>query len=263
MKLLELVFIPFALATTLGPAWAAPHSDSSTASQANVSINLDWPSPVSDSETYGYLLLERLEYNPNATSGAIQWDLAGWRGGDYDRFWFKSEGLQSGSLNGGGIGDIQALFGRLIAPFFDFQIGLNYEQAWGLNRSASRFQGVLGLQGISPYSFELEPILFVSQSGNISVRVTASRDVILTQRAIVQFRLETQAAIQRVPDFGVEPGFNDLALGIRLRYEFRREVAPYVGVNWNAPLNQNSVFSSNSGPDISGLALVAGIRAWY
>jgi copper resistance protein B len=225
--------------------------------------NSDWPSPVDDSEIYGFFLADLFEYNTSGRAGALEWDFMGWRGGDYNRFWFKSEGEQSGSLLTGGIGDVQALYGRMIAPFFDLQAGVEYYRFWGTNHSAGRFQAVLGLQGLSPYSFEIEPIMFISQAGDVSFRFTASQDFLFTQRAILQFRFETNAAIQSVEQFGIGSGFNDLTLGMRLRYEFRRELAPYIGVTWSALFGGRSSFEQNAGPDVQGVAFVAGIRAWY
>ena len=230
----------------------------------NPKPELEWPSPVNDSEIYGVLLADILEYNSSGRSGALEWDLMGWRGGDTHRFWFKSEGEQSGSLQNGGIGDIQALYGRMISPFFDLQVGLELDGIWGgSNHSASRVRGVLSLQGLVPYSFDVEPILFISQTGDISFRFTAFREFLITQRMILQFRLETNAAVQSVERFGIGSGFNDLTLGMRIRYELSREIAPYLGMTWSALLNDRSNFEKQAGPDVQGVAFVAGVRAWY
>lgn len=222
-----------------------------------------WPSPVEDSRTHGFFLADLLEYNSSSPGGALEWDLLGWRGGDYDRFWFKSSGLQRGTVSDGGTGEVQALFGHLIAPFFDLQAGVSYQRHWGRHPSASRFQGVLSLQGLAPYSFEIEPVLFISQSGDVSVRFTAAQDLLLTQRGIVQFRFEINAALQKVEAFDIGSGVNDLSLGLRLRYEFLRELAPYVGLAWNPRFGESSSFQEQGGPELSGFAIVAGLRAWY
>jgi copper resistance protein B len=231
---------------------------------SNLQEKSNWPSPVDDSETYGALLADLLEYTPSGRSGALQWDLVGWRGKDYNRFWFKSEGKQSTNLSNGGVGEIQALYGKMVAPFFDLQGGLAYDRLWGTpNHSASRLQAVLSLTGLSPYSFELEPVLLVSEKGDISMRFTGAKDFLFTQRLILQFRVEANAGLQSVPSFGIGSGLNDLSTGFRLRYEIKRELAPYLGVTWNTLFGDTQRFEDRAGPDVKGMNIVAGLRAWY
>jgi copper resistance protein B len=234
--------------------------------QPNLSTNSDWPSPVSDSETYGLFLLDLLEYSPkkdrDTTSGILEWDLLAWRGGDYNRFWLKSEGGQSDVLSRGGNGDLRLLYGRMIWPFFDFQTGLRYAQAWG-SEQASRFYGVLSLQGLAPYSYEIEPELFISQKGQVSFHFTTEQDFLMTQRAILQFRLETSLATSSDEALGVGSGFNDLSLGLRLRYELKREFAPYVGISWNALFGETDRLASQAASRSNPFTAMIGIRAWY
>lgn len=229
--------------------------------QSPSSNTTEWPSAVSDSEPHGLLLFELFEYNPRA-GGSLRWDIVGWRGGDYDRIWFKSEGTQSSTLSTGGVGDLQVLYGRMISAYFDFQVGLDYNRAWGRANQAGRFQLVLGLQGLVPYSFQLEPVVFISQNGEISGRITASQDFVLSQRFIANFRFETSAAAQHAHAFDVGSGFNDISVGLRFRYELRREFAPYLGVNWNHLFGETADYARRSGTSPEGFALIGGIRAW-
>lgn len=229
--------------------------------QANLSPGTDWPSPVDDSETHGLLLLDLFEYNPKG-GGAFRWDLLGWRGGDYNRLWIKSEGIQNATLSQGGIADVQLLFGRLISAYFDVQVGLDYNRSWGRADAADRFQLALGIQGLVPYSFDIEPTLFISQRGEVSGRFTASQDFVFSQRLIAQLRLETNAAIQHAHAFDIGSGLNDISLGLRLRYEFLRELAPYVGIIWNHLFGETADYARRSGAEPAGFALVGGLRAW-
>ncbi len=84
----------------------------------------------------------------------------------------------------------------------------------------------------------------------------------LTQRAIIQPRLETSVTIQEVEDWGVGSGLNEVRLGLRLRYELRRELAPYVGVSWTRRTGGTADFVRLSGGDVSDVGLVAGLRMW-
>ena len=176
-----------------------------------------WPSPTADSETYGYLLFDNFEYQSGSGPDALRWDVLGWRGGDVHRFWFKSEGRQNISLNRGSEYEVQALYGKLIAPFFDLQAGLRFDKRIERDSKPTRLYAVLGLQGLAPYRFDIEPTLFLSQKGKLSGRFTGTYDVLLSQRLILQPRLETNFALQKDEEIGTGAGFNDVEAGFRLR----------------------------------------------
>ncbi len=122
---------------------------------------------------------------------------------------------------------------------------------------------VVGFEGLAPYWFEMEPAVFVSQDGDISARVTTTYDMFVTQRLIAQPRIEVNAAVQEVPEFGVGSGLNDLDLGFRLRYEIRREYAPYIGVSWQRRFAGTADLARLAGATVSDLAAVGGLRVWF
>ncbi len=213
--------------------------------------------------SFGLLLFDQLEYRMNDGSDLLRWDVEGWYGGNVNRFWFKTEGEQS--LEGGASGDaeIHGYYSRMIAPFWDAQAGLRYDPMWESGNVSSRYFAALGLQGFAPYSYELTPAVFISEEGDVSARLTASKDFLLTQRLIAQARVETEIAAQAVPEFGVGSGFNYVELGLRLRYEIRRELAPYIGVNWERKLGQSSSMARREGEDVDLFSVVAGLRLWF
>ena len=226
----------------------------------NLSNRSGWPRPVADNEKYSYLLLDQLEYRNPKT---VQWDILGWYGGDYKRFWFKSEGSQTISTRLAGGGEVQGLYGKLISPFFDLQYGLRLDARNGGGSSGGRVFGVLALQGLAPYRFDIEPALFVDQRGNVSARFTATYETFLTQRLILQPRFETNLALQEVERFGVGSGLNDVELGLRLRYEVRREFAPYIGVSFGQSFGGTASIARNRGEAVRETRFVSGIRLWY
>jgi copper resistance protein B len=116
---------------------------------------------------------------------------------------------------------------------------------------------------LAPYRYELEPALFVSQDGKVSARVTASYDVLLSQRLILQPRIEANAALQADRSFGVGEGLNDTEIGARLRYELRRELAPYAGVSWRQTYGRTKRMARAEGEPASNLSVVVGVRAWF
>lgn len=226
-------------------------------------VGKNWPKPVEDSQRFGYLLVDQLEYRMKEGADTMRWDVVGWYGGDYNRFWLKTEGDWRTSGERGGEAEVQVLYGRLIAPFWDFQVGLRYDQFSGAGFNRSRGFAVIGLQGLARYRFGVEPALFISQDGDVSARLTATYDMLLTQRLILQPRLDFDAAVQSAEKFGVGEGVNSIGLGLRLRYEIRREFAPYIGVHWLNRFGETADLARLHGGRADDIAVVFGVRLWF
>ncbi len=62
---------------------------------------------------------------------------------------------------------------------------------------------------------------------------------------------------------GVGSGLSDMELGLRLRYEIRREFAPYIGINWEKKFGNTADFAEEEGEATDDLQFVVGIRAWF
>lgn len=242
---------------------AAPQTSDQTTPLPNRSEQAAWGEPVTDRATFGYLLFDNAEFQRAGGPDAFRWDAFGWRGGDVHRFWFKSEGRVATATSEGSEFEAQALYGKLMWPFFDLQAGVRFDQRIGPGSDPARVYAVLGLQGLSPYRFDVEPTLFVSHKGQVSGRLTATYDVLLSQRLILQPRLETNVAVQRDEDIGIGAGWNDAEFGVRLRYEVRREVAPYVGVTWKESFGATHRLATQGVGDPSHVVIVTGVRAWF
>jgi len=221
-----------------------------------------WHSPVDDNPRFSYFLFDQLEYRAtNAGTTGTRFDGFGWTGGDITRLWFKTEGFAPSGTARDREAEVSLLYGKLIKPFFDFQTGIRFVP--GLGTKPSRTYAVVGYQGLAPYNFDIEPSLFISQSGRISARFTGSYDIPFTQRLFLQPRLETNVALQSDPEAAVGSGVNDIDLGLRLRYEIRREFAPYVGINWLQKFGQTHAFALREGPDRAQFPVLVGVRAWF
>lgn len=217
----------------------------------------DWPSPVMDTGRFSFLLVDRLEYRAQTGDNALNWDVQGWLGGDYNKLWIKSEG----DYRVGGRteeAEIQALYARRISPYWHVQAGVRHEA----RPRPEQNSGVLALQGLAPYWFNVEASAFF-RGGDVSGRVEAEYDQLLTQRLILQPRFETNVAASADLARGIGSGFNDVSLGLRLRYEIKREFAPYIGVTWTRKLGNTADLARLAGEDVRQFAVVAGIRVWY
>ena len=258
----HLLLLIFTLTCSLSYGSQASHADTSQAHPKTES-RADWPSPVMDSENFGLLLFDLLEYKSAGNDSSFNWDIVGWRGGDVHRLWVKSEGNSVTTSPAKNETDLQLLYGRPVSAFFDAQIGTRLEQVWGAGQSVSRLSAAMGLQGFAPYRFEFEAALFVGEAGHISARISTNKDLLLTQKTIAQFRFETNGSAKNSDKFETGSGVNDLSLGLRLRYEIKREIAPYIGVSWTNLFGETADFRKLAGGSSSELNAVGGLRLWY
>ena len=204
------------------------------------------------------LLIDRLEHRWRDGENSIDWDVQGWIGGDTNKIRFNSEG---GKPVEGGVetAEFQLLYSRMTSEFWDAQIGVRHD----LRPRPQTTYGVLGFQGVAPYFFDVTTQLFVSEEGDFSARLEAEYDLLITQKLILQPRVEVNASAQRVRELDIGPGFNDVDLGLRLRYEVIREFAPYIGVNWERKLGETADIARDHGEDAGDLSFVTGVRFWF
>lgn len=204
------------------------------------------------------LLLDRFEYAARDGRDRYAWEGDAWVGGDYDRFWVKSEG--EGAF-GAGLehGEVQALFSRAIGPWFNLQAGLR--QDFGEGPDPTHL--ALGVQGLAPYWFEIDAAVFVSTKGDLTARLEAEYDQRLTNQLILQPRIELNLAAQDVPERGIGAGLSTATAGLRLRYEFVPEFAPYIGVEYGRSIGRTADFAQVAGERAGQATFVTGIRAWF
>lgn len=204
------------------------------------------------------VMIDQLEARIHDGRDGYLWDAQGWYGGDINKLWIKTEG--EGSFDEETEeAEVQALWSRAVTPWFDVQAGLRYD----FRPDPERGHLVLGLQGLVPYQFEVDAAAFVSDEGDVSARFEAEYDLLITQRLILQPRAEVNLAAQEVRELGVGSGINDVELGLRLRYEFAREFAPYVGVEWERKLGATADFARDEGESVDDLFFVTGVRIWF
>ena len=205
----------------------------------------------------GAFVADRFEYRGRAGQDGYLWDLDAWYGGDIDKLWLKSEG--EGSI-GEAIesADLQALWSHAIGPWFDLQAGLRQDLT-----GPERTYAVLGVQGLAPYLFHVDAAAFLSTKGDLTASVEAELNQRITQRLILQPRGEIALAAQDVPELGIGAGLDTIELGLRLRYEFVREFAPYLGVEQEWKLGGSADYARAVGEDASVTNFVVGVKFWF
>jgi len=222
----------------------------------------DWPDPH-PAESFGLLVFDQLEHTARAGDDALTWDVEGWLGGDSERWLLKSEGERSSAGRSEGEAELQLLWSRSLTSFWDLQLGLRQDVLFGRGADQERTSLVLGLEGLAPQWIHVEPALFVSDEGDTSVRVEATHELFVTQRWVAQSRVELEGAFSNASEFGVRSGLGRVELGLRLRYEARRELAPYFGVTWTHALGHSADLARRLGDDTHELAIATGVRFWF
>ena len=200
---------------------------------------------------------DRAEYRAREGGDGYLWDIQGYYGGDLDKFWFKSEG--EGTFGEGPeSAEIQALWSHAIGPWWDLQAGVRQDLT-----GPERTHAVIGVQGLAPYMFEVDAAAFLSTKGELTARVEAELDQRITQRLILQPRAEVNLSAQDIPELGVGAGFDSAELGLRLRYEFVREFAPYVGIEQEWKLGQSADYARLASENPNVTNYVVGVRFWF
>lgn len=186
----------------------------------------------------------------------LTWDGEAWIGGDTNRLWLKTEGdIEDGDVHDA---EIQALWSRNIADFWDLQTGVRVD----LEPAATAYLA-FGVQGLAPYRFETEATAFLSEDGDLSARLHQSFDLHFTQRLIAEPYIEINAHAQDVLEHDIGAGLSDAQLGLQVRYEITRKFAPYVDLVWESALGETATIARANGEDIRIESARVGIRFWF
>lgn len=200
----------------------------------------------------------RGEIDASHVDGAdvLTWDGEAWIGGDTHKLWFKTEGERvEDDIDDA---ELQALWSRNIADFWDLQAGLRVD----LEPDAHAYLA-LGVQGLAPYRFETEVTAFLSENGLLSARLHQSFDVHLTQRLVVEPHAEVNVHAQDEPDRGIGAGISDAELGLQVRYEITRQFAPYLDLVWENTLGETASFARANGDNVNSESARLGVRFWF
>ncbi|WP_223253173.1 copper resistance protein B [Cycloclasticus zancles] len=203
------------------------------------------------------VMVGQFELRNTEGSDPIVLEAQGWVGKDLNKLWVKVDVENvSGKTDEA---ELQFLYSKAIAPYWDVQVGWRHDKMPTPNRDWF----AVGFQGLAPYFFEIDAAAFIGNNGQTALRLEAEYEIMLTQKLILTPEVEINAYSKDDEATGVGSGLSDIELGLRLRYEIRREFAPYIGVNWNKTYGDTANFSRDEGEDVSDTQFVVGIRAWF
>ena len=211
---------------------------------------------VHDSAINYMFLFDQFEWQ-GTSNGGPSWDNLSWIGGDRNRLWIRTEGeSENGDVENA---FVDALFGRAFARWWDWVAGVRHDFSPGPQRT---WVGG-GIQGLAPYWFEIEATGYVGEGGRTHARFEVEYELLLTNRLILQPLVETELYGKSDEARGLGAGLSAVETGLRLRYEFKREFAPYIGVTWNRKMFGTADFARAAGDEVSSARLAVGLRTWF
>lgn len=255
------------------PEMVMDHSSMSHGNATEVTTPQNGRDPNVYSEGYGYgqfghlhmmgddnmggVSVSRLERVRSNSEVNTAYEMAATYGQPLNRAVLKADGLiVSGRLQDA---RTELLWGHAIHTFWDSQLGLRNDSGALPNRNWLAF----GVQGIAPYWFNVEATAYLGESGRGALRIASEYDLLITQQWVLQPRLESNVYGQSDAVRKLGSGLSDVALGLRLRYEFRREFAPYIGIEWAGKFGDTADFAKLSGEPVNQTQIVAGLKFWY
>ena len=222
-----------------------------------LSVSDDARAEAADDPLLLTVILDQLEMRDVGGDNALSWDGQGWLGRDLRKIWLKTDGERTAGNTEEA--DLQFLYSKAVARYWDIQVGMRHD----FEPSPSRSWAGIGFKGLAPYFFDIDAAAFIGESGRTALRFEAEYELLLTQRLILTPDIEINLYGQNDPDVGIGSGLSEIEAGLRLRYEIRREFAPYVGVNWSRKFGSTADFANIAGRDTSEAQLVIGLRTWF
>jgi copper resistance protein B len=204
-----------------------------------------------------FVLLDQFEWQVTDGASGINLDSKAWVGRDRNRLWFRTEG----DADGGRVGEAQAhvLYGRQVSRWWDVVAGVRQDFRPGPTQTWA----AIGIQGLAPYWFEVEATGYVGASGRTHAKIEVEYELLVTNRLVFQPLVEVQLVGKSDPEREVGAGLSTTDAGVRVRYEIRREFAPYVGVTWSRKWGKTADFAKAAGEETRGARLVTGVRLWF
>jgi copper resistance protein B len=203
------------------------------------------------------VMFDQLELRNDDGANPLVVDAQVWIGKDLNKLWLKTDvEKRDGEIEEA---EVQALYSRAIAPYWDLQMGIRHD----LKPTPTRTWGVLGVQGLAPYFFEVDAAFFIGESGKTALRISTEYELLFTQKLILSPELAANLYGQNDVETGTGSGLSDITAGLRLRYEIKREFAPYIGVSWSKQFGTTANMTEYKGESASDTTLVAGLRIWF
>jgi copper resistance protein B len=213
--------------------------------------------PVHDNGIQSHILFDRLEaWNADDGTG-LEWEARSWIGTDLNRLWLRSEGERVDGRTESA--DLEVLYGHSVSPWWDVVTGIRHDFKPG----ASQDFAAIGVIGLAPYKFEVAATAYIGQAGQTSARFEVEYEGLLTNRLILQPLVEVNLYGKNDARRHIGAGLGTIELGLRLRYEFTRQFAPYIGIVREHAFGGTADLLRDDGEDTNDTRITAGVRIWF
>ena len=209
-----------------------------------------------DDPLLGLFLLDKFETTDADGDSPLNWEMDAWLGKDLNKLWVKSEGEH---INSETEQSNELLFSRAISPFWNVQVGLRQDRASSVEREFLS----AGVQGLAPYLFNSSMSIVAGENEQFGLSAQFEYEAMFTQRLVLSSEIELDFWSENDPEMGIGSGISTTEIGLRLRYEIRREFAPYIGISWSKNYGSTADFAAEEGEEIDSALFVAGVRIWF
>lgn len=204
------------------------------------------------------VMADRLEYRSGDSDDAILWDTEAWYGNDSNKLVLESSGSVGMASDDVEDAEVQVLWSHAVTPFFDLRTGVRYDlEPGGLG------YGVIGLNGLAPYFFDVDAAAFISADGDLSAAIEIEYSWLFTQKLVLLSRTEIAFSAQQVPALETGSGLTDIAQSLRLLYAVTGQFRPYLGIEWNRTFGGTADYLSAAGDDVDDVLVITGISFWF
>lgn len=180
-----------------------------------------------------------------------------WAGRDLRKFWLKFDlEYASGDLQEV---ELQALYRVAVSPYWELLAGLRHDA----RPQPANTWGALGLAGVAPYFIDTELKLFMGEGGAVALQLAFGYELNLTQNWSLSPALELDLRGQNDSETGAGSGLSELTAGLRLGYEVRPDLTPYVGVEYWQVFGNSADFARAVGDETADTAWIAGLSFWF
>lgn len=204
-----------------------------------------------------FVIIDRLELWDADPGTGLAWQAEAWFGSDINRLWLHSDGARVDGVTEDA--ELEVLYGRSFAAWWDIVAGIRHDFKPGASRNWAAF----GIKGLMPGHFEASAMMYAAESGHFAATTEVQYDLLITNRLILQPLVGLSYFGKSDPERGIASGLQEFEASLRLRYEFSRQFAPYIGVVYVRALGNTADQLAAAGEDKSDTRVVAGIRAWF
>jgi copper resistance protein B len=221
--------------------------------ELSTSMSKDMP----DDPVYWMLLFDEFEWQDQREGDVLSWDVNAWIGTDMHRALLRAEGER----NDGDTTEnrLELLWVHPVAAYWDLVAGVRMDSEPGSTRN---YVGI-GIQGLAPQWIEVEATVWAGESGQTAATLKLEHELLLTNRLILTPSVETDIYGEDDEENEIGDGVSTVKAGLRLRYEIRREFAPYVGVEWTGRFGDTADIARDNDEAVRDAHVVAGLRFWF